>query len=318
MADLTVKNVKLRLVRHTTTEWASIATVPLSGAPLLEDLLDSNGVKTGEVRLKIGDGANVFANLPYVGSSEDEIVAIIEQITGKLADLDTEYFSVDEIATLVTAINALTVKTKVEVSTTTTTQGYLKSYTVRQNGQVVAVIDIPKDLVVTGGKVVTVSESGGQYIDSDGDVTDLDTEGTYLKLRIANQDSPIYINVASLAQVYTALDLGTNAGVQVAISATNEISATIKPKTITKQMLDDEVLQTQEISENGVVSNIETPSGATAVNGTINVTTVTVEKNATTQEWERVTNTTAVPVFGLQKMAFFNEETDTLTLVCTV
>ena len=42
----------------------------------------------------------------------------------------------------------------VVVTTDVTTEGYAKSYTFTQNGATIATVDIPKDMVVSSGKVV--------------------------------------------------------------------------------------------------------------------------------------------------------------------
>lgn len=110
-----------------------------------------------------------------------------------------------------TEIRGLIDKKTVTISTDTTTEGYLKSYTIKQGDTSIGVIDIPKDLVVTAGEVV---------VDPEGQAA-----GTYVKLTIANQEAPIYINVADLIDAYTAQ--ADAAQVQIAISDTNEISATI-------------------------------------------------------------------------------------------
>lgn len=76
-------------------------------------------------------------------------------------------------------------------------EGYLKSYELRKNGEKVGVsIDIPKDLVVTKGKVKEVETPDDPY--SGAQVGDL-----YLELTIANQGTPVYIPVKSLTDVYT-------------------------------------------------------------------------------------------------------------------
>lgn len=72
------------------------------------------------------------------------------------------------------------------------TEGYLKSYELRKNGDKVGVsIDIPKDLVVTK----EVEEENTPY--EGASVGDL-----YLELSIANQGTPVYIPVKSLTDVY--------------------------------------------------------------------------------------------------------------------
>lgn len=91
---------------------------------------------------------------------------------------------------------------------------YLKSYTFTGPDGTPVDIDIPKDLVVTKGEVVKEGKD------------------TFIQLTIANQDEPVKINVKDLVDVYTAQ--ANAAQVQLAISGTNEISATIKPGSIAK------------------------------------------------------------------------------------
>lgn len=108
---------------------------------------------------------------------------------------------------------------KVTVETATTTEGYAKSYTIKQNNVSVAVIDIPKDMVVSSGKVVVNPE--GQ------------AEGTYLELTLANAtNDKIYINVGTLVDIYVAESDATQ--VQITIDpSTREISANIVAGSIT-------------------------------------------------------------------------------------
>lgn len=104
----------------------------------------------------------------------------------------------------------------------TANAGYLKSYTFTGPNGTPIDIDIPKDLVVKSGQVITATTETG-----------LVKGDKYIKLTIANQDeSPIYIAVKDLVDVYTAQ--ANAAQVQLAISGTNEISATIKPGSIAK------------------------------------------------------------------------------------
>lgn len=110
----------------------------------------------------------------------------------------------------------------------TPTEGYLKTYQFTYGTGTTFEVDIPRDLVVTAGEVIVVSD--------DSPVTGL-TNGTYLKLTIANQDKPVYIDVKDLADVYTGKTETT--GVSVAISASNEISATIVGKAIAEENLAD-------------------------------------------------------------------------------
>lgn len=80
----------------------------------------------------------------------------------------------------------------------TPTSGYLKTYILSQGKNEIGRIDIPKDLVVTSGSLVH-----GTWTD---DTFTEDPEGpdTALKLIIANQEEPVYINTKDLVDYYTA------------------------------------------------------------------------------------------------------------------
>lgn len=80
----------------------------------------------------------------------------------------------------------------------TPTSGYLKTYVLSQGVTEIGRIDIPKDLVVTEGKLVHGYWNGDTFTE--------DEEGTdtAIKLVIANQEEPIYINTKDLVDYYTA------------------------------------------------------------------------------------------------------------------
>lgn len=126
----------------------------------------------------------------------------------------------------------------VTVTTDTTTEGALKSYTIKQGTTTVGVIDIPKDMVVQSGSVVTNPE--GQ------------PEGTYIKLVLANAtNDEIFVNVGSLVDIYKAQ--ASAAQVQLAIdSSTREISATIVAGSITSTELAANAVITEKIADGNV------------------------------------------------------------------
>ena len=157
------------------------------------------------------------------------------------------------------------------VEAQTPTTGYLKTYELYQGGNaaanLVGKIDIPKDLVVTSGEIVV--NPAGQ------------PAGTYLKLTIANQTTPVYINVADLADVYTAASGATQ--VQLAISATNEISATLVAGGVGTTELASNAVTTAKIADDAVTadkvsiaahSEIQT---AAAANGNVALTVTTTD-----------------------------------------
>ena len=86
-----------------------------------------------------------------------------------------------------------------------TTAGYLKTYDLKQGGELVGKIDIPKDMVVSGGSLVH-----GTWIDEDTFVEDPQGVDTAIKIEFANADV-IYINTRDLVVFYES----TNAAIEV-------------------------------------------------------------------------------------------------------
>lgn len=119
-------------------------------------------------------------------------------------------------------IGKIPAQTDYTVTITETTTGLAsdvaKKYTFTQNGAEIGSINLAKELVVTSGSVKEVTVTDMPYVGAViGD--------KYIELVIANQDTPIYVPAKDLVDIYTA---GANASeVQVAISNTNEITATL-------------------------------------------------------------------------------------------
>lgn len=99
-------------------------------------------------------------------------------------------------------------------------------YTLTQGGAEIGTINIPKDMVVKSGSVVAGTWSGNTFTEN--------TSGKdkALKLVIANSTDVVYINVADLVDAYTG---GTSADITVAISNTNQITATLS-QTVKNQL----------------------------------------------------------------------------------
>ncbi len=193
---------------------------------------------------KIADG--VKDNIVIIGEG-----GIVVDSGTKLSDLakKSEVGDITKLATtaktdLVDAINevrgdiiSVDEENEITIETSITTDGALKSYTVKQGGTVIGVIDIPKDLVVASGSVV---------VDPEGQEA-----GTYIKLVIANQDDPLYINVGTLVDIYKAQQNATQ--VQLSInSSTREISATIVAGSVGTDELADNSVTTVKIANANV------------------------------------------------------------------
>lgn len=163
---------------------------------------------------------------------------VINAKIGTLADLDTTAKTdlVGAINEVLQSVEAGGTGSVVTITTDTTTDGYLKTYTFKQGNTEIGKVDIPKDLVIQSGEIV---------VDPDGQ-----TAGTYLKLTIANQTAPVYINVADLVDAYTAQASASQ--VQLVISDTNEISATIVAGSIGATELGANAVTTAKIADGNV------------------------------------------------------------------
>lgn len=117
-------------------------------------------------------------------------------------------------------------------------EGILKAYVLKQGDNVVGTINIPKDMVVQSGEVVTNPE--GQ------------DAGTYIKLTLANATNDvIYVNVGTLVDIYKAKASATQ--VQLAIdSSTREIGATIVAGSVTATELAADAVVTVKIADGNV------------------------------------------------------------------
>lgn len=227
----------------------------------------------------------------YIGerklTSEEDVQKALEDI-GTLTDLKTTEKSnlVSALNEIKDALDVAKTEAKVTIETASTaTEGYLKTYIVKQNNAEVGKIDIPKDLVVTEGSVVVNPE--GQ------------SAGTYIKLVIANQEAPIYINVADLVDVYTAQASATQ--VQIAISDDNIISATIVAGSISATELAAGAVETAKIKDKNVTkAKLEDDVQTSLGKADTAVQKVTTGK----ANGEIKVDGIAVPVAGLKSAAY--------------
>lgn len=116
-----------------------------------------------------------------------------------------------------------------------TSEGMLKSYKLQKDGKDIAgsaLIDIPKDLVVSSGSVVELEDGKIPK-----DAPKGTTAGTYIKLILANSDKPLYINVGKLIEYVTG-GSGENDAIQINVSSdTHKVTANVKNGSLTKEML---------------------------------------------------------------------------------
>ena len=168
----------------------------------------------------------VAAQIAKIPAAVDYTVTLVDDAAGE-GELTKQTIKQGKAGSEATIGSIVVPNLKMEVKATPN-NGYLKTYQFTYGTGSAFEIDIPKDLVVESGEVIVVAD--------DSPVSGL-TNGTYLKLVIANQTEPVYINVADLCDVYTGK--AATDGISVTISASNEISAALIGKAVAEANLDD-------------------------------------------------------------------------------
>lgn len=188
---------------------------------------------------------------------------------------------------------------------------YAAVYNLTKDGEVVGTsINIPKDMVVKSGAVITNP--------------DATHTGTFLVLTLANAtEDKIYINVADLIEYVTS---GSKNGdmVVIDVSADHKVTATITDGTVTKAKLAvdvqtslgkaDSAVQADDIAEGATDGTIAVKGADVAVHGLKDAAYVTVKSlndhadNAATTAAAAVKGTeadanTAITVYGARALA---------------
>ena len=166
-----------------------------------------------------GDGQSSYTILDIEGSAADveqikEDVAKINEIIGDGIDGTTLTDAINDINdkigsgfsenyTIADALNELAEELADALTITLDIASdpgdYAKVYELKQGGELIGTIDIPKDIVVKEGKLVHGYWSGNTFTE--------DEEGPDLAIKLVlNNDDVIYINAKDLVDTYTAGD----------------------------------------------------------------------------------------------------------------
>ena len=156
--------------------------------------IEGSAAEVEEIKQEIAEINDIIGD----GLRPETLTEAINDINGKIGTGFSESFTVaDALAELADELtDALTISLEVAGEPTS---GYLKTYILSQGGDEVGRIDIPKDMVVSGGSLVHGTWSGDTFTE--------DPEGpdTAIKIEFANADV-IYINTKDLVDFYTAGD----------------------------------------------------------------------------------------------------------------
>ena len=278
----------------------------LASAKSYADSLADNYDPAGTAQTKVDELANgqvatntaAIAKLNGSNTTEGSVAKQVKDASdainakiGTLGDLDTTVKTdlVEAINEVRQSVEAGGTGSVVTIDTSTTTEGYAKSYTIKQGASTVGVIDIPKDMVVSSGSVEVDPEEHDP--------------GTYLVLTLANATSDkVYINVGNLVDIYTAQASATQ--IQLSInSGTREISATIVAGSVTATELANNAVTTVKIA-NG---NVTKEKLATAVQASLDKADSALQKadiTSGTANGSIAVDGTDVPVKGLGSAAY--------------
>ena len=168
---------------------------------------------------------SAIAAAKKAGDDAQADVDALEQYVGTFTAVGDETTVVGYVDAKIAAIPA---QTDYSVTVTESTpEGYAKSYAFTQCGKSIATINIPKDMVVSSGSVVTDPE--GQ------------PAGTYIKLVLANADnSELFINVGDLIEYVTG-GTAVDGMITVSVDANHVATATINDGTVTLAKLETSV-----------------------------------------------------------------------------
>ena len=242
MANTNTLTTRIIICNDTEVNWGTSTKVLLKGEVGVLFPTDT----TKEPILKIGDGVNTFNDLKPLNVTPSELI----ELANKIGDLTT--LKTSDKTTIIAAINELVDSAgKVTIDTSKTTDGYAKSYTIKQgvdddgNDIVIGIIDIPKDMFLSSAEVVVFNE-GDTLPDG------ISEAGTYIEFTIANAtNDKIYINVKTLANTYTAK--ANAAQIQLTIDpVTREISAAIVNGSVGADALADNAIITSKIKDANV------------------------------------------------------------------
>ena len=254
----------------TTSDWVDITSEASSMSALEKEISDAKGSETS-LKDRIDDveatanskvaSVSVGDGITKTGTDTDPVLDVkVDAIEGNLIE-KTE-------AGLKVIVPEQTDYT-VTVETPTNAQ-YSASYVFKQLGETLATINIPKDMVVSQGEIVTYTDETKP--------AEVATAGTYIVLTIANKASDkLYINVSDLLDDKTVEGV---AGTDITVTADSsegpvKITATINEGAVQTKHIADSAVKTGKIN-NKAVTTAKIADGA--------VDTLQIKDNAVTTD----------------------------------
>lgn len=224
-----------------TTDGNFNITIPndVDTSNLLEKLVNPTD---GDVVIANADGSVSDGGVKLSDLATNTELENINTKIGSLANLNTTQKTdivnaINEIENLLDNIQA---GSTIAIEEDDINPDFAKIYTFKQNGIVIGTVNIPKSMIVQNGQIV--EDPVGQ------------PAGKYLEITLANDaNDKIYINVVDLVDTYTAEQNAIQ--IQLAVSNTNEISASIVKNSITNNELANDSITTDKIVDANITAN---------------------------------------------------------------
>lgn len=247
--------------------------------------LKNGGVNNGDINLTMGDNQLSAAivglgSAAFTDSSAYDISGAAAAVLGASDDASTA----KTVYGLDAKIDAIKADSSVSLVETTGSGDVSKVYTIKQGDVSVGSINIPKDFLVKSGDVKTCEVK-------DQPIEGLNVGDKYLDFVVNTKDglgteSHIYIPVKDLTDIYTG---GSTAAIDVSVSGSNVITATLKNSAVATEHLDSSVVA----ALNKANSAVQTVTGETAVT---NSSYIAVAVNASKDDNNNVTLSTTANV----------------------
>jgi hypothetical protein len=185
-------------------------------------------------------------------SAGDNAQTAVDALASKVGTLPEDATATTVVGYVDEKIGKIPTQTDYTVTVTPSdVEDYAKRYTIKQAATGLNVnIDIPKDMVVSSGRVVTNPDETHT--------------GTFLELTLANAtNDKVYINVSDLIEYVTS---GSKVGdmVVVDVSADHKVTATITDGTITKAKLETAVQTSLDLADSALQAAALEPYAKTA------------------------------------------------------
>ena len=254
----------------TTSDWVDITSEASSTSAIEKEISDAKGSKAS-LKDRIDD-VEATANSKVASVSVGDGITKTGTDTAPVLDVKVDTIEGNLIQKTETGLKVIVPEQTdytVTVETPTNAQ-YSASYVFKQLGETLATINIPKDMVVSKGEIVTYTDETKP--------AEVATAGTYIVLTIANKASDkLYINVSDLLDDKTVEGV---AGTDITVTANSsegpvKITATINEGAVQTKHIADSAVKTGKIN-NKAVTTAKIADGA--------VDTLQIKDNAVTTD----------------------------------